>query len=211
MKRSILAVFALVVGLLVPATPAASVDFVKTITVTRSDGAAYAGAQVALIGWENSRHIISPLATANASGVATVTADSTLDFYAFGVVPPAGDFTHATFVEYGSLNATNQSLSAQLVEANFVVALKHDDGSYANPGSWINFPATGDYSDMLSQVPVLRSGPFAIDLSSDLTVGDDYKISIEPNARPGAFGTDFGLRVAAKGTPDTYSVFTDTT
>ncbi|SCX05650.1 carboxypeptidase-like regulatory domain-containing protein [Candidatus Aquiluna sp. UB-MaderosW2red] len=212
MKRSIAAIFALIIGLLVPVLPATSAAITKTFTITKSDGSIYAGAQVALlsftVGSQNGT-TVSALSTTNSSGVATITADSNIDYFGFAVVPPIGDFTHAALNEYNSLDKSNQNISAKLKLGNLVVALRNLDGSFANPGSWIHFPATGDYAEMRSAIPVLRSGPFAIDLSSDLSLGEDYLISAEPNNNPGAFFTDYGLRLLTEGGPnDAYSFFT---
>jgi len=212
MKRTVVSILALLIGLLVPVLPASSAAITKTFTITKTDGSPYAGAQVALlsdtVGGQNGT-TVSTLSTANSSGVATITTDSNIDYFGYAVIPPIADFSHATFYERGSLDTSDQGISVRLKPGNLVVALRNFNGSFADPGSWIRFPATGDYAEMISFLPVLRSGPFAIDLSSDLSLGEDYAIGAEPNNIPGAFLTEYGLKLKTEGgTSDSYEFFT---
>lgn len=212
MKRAVVSILALLIGLSVPVLPASSAAITKTFTITKTDGSPYAGAQVALLsatGGGQNGTTVSTLSTANSSGVATIATDSNIDYFGYAVIPPIDDLTHATFYQPGSLDTSDQGISVRLKPGNLVVALRNVDGSFAAPGSWIWFPATGDYAEMRSFLPVLRSGPFAIDLSSDLSLGEDYAIGAEPNNIPGAFFTEYGLRLKTEGgTSDSYEFFT---
>lgn len=196
---AISAVVSLVFSVLQPIGPATSATTVnKTFTVTKSDGTPYAGVSVALMGWDDpqQQNFLSAISTTNSSGVATVTVSSTAEFYGYAAQPPANDFSHANFIEYSVAFGQTESYSIRMRPANLVVELKSTSGQSALPGSWVHFPGTGDVGEAISARPVLRSGPFGIDVSAGLSSSETYVVKAEPNAMAGQFWGQYALRVS---------------
>jgi len=123
MKRAVVSILALLIGLLVPVLPASSAAITKTFTITKTDGSSYAGAQVALLsatGGGQNGTTVSTLSTANSNGVATIATDSNIDYFGYAVIPPIDDLTHATFYQPGSLDTSDQWISVRLKPGNLV-------------------------------------------------------------------------------------------
>ena len=208
---AISAVISLIFTVLMPVAPAMSVDTVnKVFTVTKSDGSPYQGVSVALLGWDEAlqQNMQSSVSTTDSQGHATVAVAKTTDFYGYAAQPPVNDFSHAVFVEYGVTLGQAENLAIQMRPANLVVELKQTNGQNALPGSWVHFPATGDVGESLSARPIIRSGPIPIDVSTGLTSTENYIVKAEPNAVPGEFWSEFGLKVSDS---NAISLYTDST
>lgn len=192
-------ILALVLAILQPVGPAMSVDTVtKTFNVTKSDGSAYAGVSVALLGWddETQRNVLSTVETTNAQGQATVVVPATADlYYGYGAQPPVNDFSHAVFVEYSVSSGIDESFDIKMRAANLVVELKQTNNQTALPGSWVHFPATGDIGESISARPVIRSGPIPIDVSTGLNSAETYVVKAEPNGAANQFWAEYSLKV----------------
>jgi hypothetical protein len=209
-----IALLSLLVSVLVPATPALSSvpDVTKSFTITQSNGTAYPGVLVALIGYDENldQIFLSPTSTTNSSGLATIQVPGDADYYGWAAQPPAGDVTHAIFEEYGVVFGENEAFTAKLSSANIAVNLLQSNGSPAAIGSSIGYISSQD-SEYESYRTILRTGPFGLDLSTSLQTGAEYEIVIHPNGMSTQFGTKFGLKVNSSTDPISRTVFTDTT
>ncbi len=182
----------------------------KTVTVTKSNNAAYPGALVALMTYNPKtqlEEVTEPVA-ANASGVATLNLPVSANYYGLIVQPAAGDFTHALFFNQEVfVSDTNQAFSAKLAVANFRVHLKDSKGQDAKPATYIAFPATGSLGDHAYR-PILRTGAFGIDLSTSLSATGKFSIDITANSMVGEYGRSYGLKTSKPAgvfTPVVYS------
>ena len=208
MRKFLLAVSAivsLVFTVLQPFGPATSATTVtKSFTVTKSD---------AVLGWdeEQQKDILSPLSTTNSSGVATVVVSSTAEFYGFAAQPPVNDFSHANFVEFSLTPGQSESFPIRMRPANLVVELKTTTGQSAAAGSWVHFPATGDIGENLSALPVLREGPFGIDVSTGLSSTETYAVKTQPNGISGQFWNEYALKVSDSNVVSIYPSATSST
>jgi hypothetical protein len=211
---SSLAIVSLLVSVLTPAATATSAgtNVTKTFSITKADGSPYSGVVVALLEYDEgfNETVLSPTATTNSSGVATLQVPADKDYYAWSAQPGGGDVTHALTTEYEITNGENETLSAQLSLANMVVDVLQSTGTAAALGSSIAYISSQNSSD-LSYKTIIRTGPFGIDISPELQSSTNYEINIEPNAMPTQFGGQFGLRVDAAANPITRTVFADTT
>ena len=195
---SVSAILALILSVLQPLGPAMSVDSVtKTFSVTKSDGSAYAGVSVALIGWDDDtqQNFLSSVSSTNAQGLATVVVPVTTEFYGYAAQPPVNDFSHAVFVEYAVGMGVAETFDIKMRTANLVVELKQTNGQAARPGSWVYIPATGDIGENISPRPVIRSGPIPLDVSTGLTSTETYVVKAEPNGMADQFWSEYSLKV----------------
>ena len=216
MKKVVAFLLSLLFSILGFGLPAAQASVAtKTFVITDSDGNPYVGAEVALFEWVPDVGPVMPtvLATADDSGIAEFEydSDSGRSLESFIVLPPEGDVTHATYMDYERFTASAQTISVQLNAATAVMQITDPSGNSVAEPIDIYYPSVGGQQYFTSSI-VMREGPFGIDLSSSLKSGEDYSIEIYPSSwgPAGLFSNSFGLRLLEEeGAADGYSIFVD--
>lgn len=197
-------VLALVLSAFVPlqTAPATAVDatFTKTFTVLGADGNPYAGAQVALIAFDDLNHQIAlstPVIT-NSSGVAVVTVPLSSNYAGFSVQPPVTDTTTALYTSrFNGISKGDEAITVNLLAANLRVKIVNSDGSDAPAGSIVSIPSAMVQNRMKTTV-TLRSGATAVAVSTTISAGN-YDVGIGAKADLGTPSRFFAMEVAGSG------------
>lgn len=208
-KIAFAASLALIASIVGPVSPSNAALVTKTFTVTKSDGTAYANADVALMGWSDieGEFTTTPVRT-NGSGIANVQVDADGEYYGYAVQPPAGDYTHAPFYMDGVVKGATESFTVQLKAANSKFVLQTFDGQPA-ASAWVSYPSTGMIGQQRSWVKVLRAGGFGLDLSTSLSTTARFTIEVSPDNLPGNFFNAIGFTHSKSGNESSYVFYTD--
>lgn len=201
--------FALIATLLGP-VPGSSASLVsKTFTVTKSDGNPYPNVDVALVGWsEQEGDMTTTPVRTNGSGVATIQVDGDAEFYGYAIQPIQGDYTHAPIFSDGLVRQASEQISVRLKPANTKFVVQTFDLQPAN-SAWLSYPSTGMIGQQRSWIKLLRSGPFALDMSTSLSTTGRFHIEVMPDNLPGNFTNAVGFTHSRSDNTSTFSFFTD--
>lgn len=183
----------------------------KTFTVTKSDGTPYPNVDVALIGWtDEDGDTTTPPVRTNASGEVTIQVDGNAEFYGYAIQPIQGDYTHAPIFFDGLVRQASEEISVRLKPANTKFVVQTFDSQPAD-AAWLSYPSTGMIGQQRSWIKLLRSGPFALDLSTSLSTTGRFQIEVMPDNLPGNFTNVIGFSHSRNNNSSSYSFFTDRT
>jgi hypothetical protein len=203
------AIVLMALSVLSPVTVAeASGTITKQVTVLGPDGNPYVGAQVALqysditTGTEVATWT-QPLATTNSSGVATLTFSDSIGYGSLAVQPPASDTRTATFFDYSTNYASNNSVTITLKAASLAIS----------PLKWNGEPAIaggGASNGYKTYVQFVRTGDAGIEIPSTAVENRCTQfILFAADLEPANFRRVFATKVIGTGSSRVVKLYSD--
>lgn len=211
-KLTWVSVLALVLAIFVPMqTASATTSITKTITVHGVTGAAYSGALVSYVSFDDVNQIYwtTPGQTTNNAGVATVTLSDAIHYIGFVVEPPVSDTATAIYSYNHDISKFDETVSVNLSAANMRVKILNPDGSDAPAGSTIAHPPVNGWGG-LSWEYTARSGSFGINVDPSTPAGD-YQFAIGDVTDIDQYNRFFAFRLAGSGASASKTLYTDDT